>query len=229
MVETHVPTPTLERLATYLRVLLDAQEAGIETISSQEMEQHSGISAAQFRKDLSYFGEFGKPGVGYSVEQLIRCIERILHLDHDQPMILVGAGNLGAALVGYPNFSAHRLRIAAVLDNDFVKIGRLFGGLVVEDIARAREVNERVGAKIAIIAVPASSAQKVADLLIEAGITGILNFAPTVLRVPPYVHVRNVSFLQELAVLSYHIAESEPLLKPCETEPIGGGNGRATL
>jgi redox-sensing transcriptional repressor len=206
MTETRVPVPTLERLAIYLRVLLDAHEAGIQTISSQEMEQHSGISAAQFRKDLSYFGEFGKPGVGYSVAGLIACIERILRLDAEQPILLVGAGNLGSALVGYPNFKAHRLRIAAVFDNNFVKIGRPFGDLVIEDIARICEVNARIGARLGIIAVPASAAQEVADALVEAGVTGILNFAPTILRVPPHVHVRNVSLLQELAVLSYHAA-----------------------
>lgn len=207
MTETRVPTPTLERLAIYLRVLLDAHETGIQTLSSQEIEQHSGISAAQFRKDLSYFGEFGKPGVGYSVRQLIHCIERILRLDEEQPILLVGAGNIGSALVGYPNFRAHRLRIAAVFDNNFVKIGRPFGDLRIEDIARIKEVNAEIGARLGIIAVPAHAAQEVADLLVEAGVTGILNFAPTILRVPPHVHVRNVSFLQELAVLSYHAVE----------------------
>ncbi|MFN7017955.1 MAG: redox-sensing transcriptional repressor Rex [Fimbriimonadales bacterium] len=207
MTETRVPIPTLERLAIYLRVLLDALEAGIQTLSSQEMEQHSGISAAQFRKDLSYFGEFGKPGVGYSVPALIQCIEKILRLDKEQPILLVGAGNIGSALVGYPNFRTHRLRIAAVFDNNFVKIGRPFGNLIIEDIARVKEVNASIGARLGIIAVPAPTAQEVADLLVEAGVRGILNFAPTILRVPPHVHVRNVSIVQELAVLSYHVAE----------------------
>jgi redox-sensing transcriptional repressor len=210
MTETRVPVPTLERLAIYLRVLLDAHESGIQTLSSQEMEQYSGISAAQFRKDLSYFsyfGEFGKPGVGYSVQGLIACIERILRLDEEQPILLVGAGNIGSALVGYPNFRAHRLRIAAVFDNNFIKIGRPFGDLIIEDIARIGEVNAQIGARLGIIAVPAHAAQEVADALVDAGVTGILNFAPTILRTPPHVHVRNVSFLQELAVLSYHAAE----------------------
>ncbi|MER3401780.1 MAG: redox-sensing transcriptional repressor Rex [Armatimonadota bacterium] len=209
MTETRVPIPTLERLATYLRVLLDLHEGGVQTLSSQAMEHYSGIRAAQFRKDLSYFGEFGKPGVGYSVSQLIGCIERILHINREQPILLVGAGNLGAALVGYPNFRAHRFHISAVFDNNFVKIGRPFGDLIIEDIARLPEVNARIGARLAIIAVPANAAQTVADQLVEAGITGILNFAPTVLKVPPHVFVRNVSFLQELAVLSYHVAETE--------------------
>lgn len=207
MTETRVPVPTLERLAIYLRVLLDAHESGVQTLSSQEIEQHSGINAAQFRKDLSYFGEFGKPGVGYSVESLIERIEQILRLDEEQPILLVGAGNLGSALVGYPNFRAHRMRIAAVFDNNFVKIGRPFGDLIIEDIARICEVNAQIGARLGIIAVPAHTAQEVADALVAAGVTGILNFAPTILRTPPHVHVRNVSFLQELAVLSYHAAE----------------------
>jgi len=221
MTETRVPVPTLERLAIYLRVLLDAHESGIEQISSQEMEQHSGISAAQFRKDLSYFGEFGKPGVGYSVAGLITCIERILRLDEEQPVLLVGAGNLGSALVGYPNFKAHRLKIAAVFDNNFIKIGRPFGDLIIEDIARICEVNARIGARLGIIAVPAHAAQEVADALVAAGARGILNFAPTILRVPPYVHVRNVSFLQELAVLSYHAVQDAPCV---DSQTQRGGN-----
>jgi redox-sensing transcriptional repressor len=207
MTETRVPVPTLERLAIYLRVLLDAHESGIQTLSSQEMEQHSGISAAQFRKDLSYFGEFGKPGVGYSVQGLIACIERILRLDEEQPILLVGAGNIGSALVGYPNFRAHRLRIAAVFDNNFVKIGRPFGDLIIEDIARIREVNAQIERAAGYYCSAAHAAQEVADALVDAGVTGILNFAPTILRTPPHVHVRNVSFLQELAVLSYHAVE----------------------
>jgi redox-sensing transcriptional repressor len=221
MTETRVPVPTLERLAIYLRVLLDAHESGIEQISSQEMEQHSGISAAQFRKDLSYFGEFGKPGVGYSVAGLITCIERILRLDEEQPVLLVGAGNLGSALVGYPNFKAHRLKIAAVFDNNFIKIGRPFGDLIIEDIARICEVNARIGARLGVIAVPAHAAQEVADALVAAGARGILNFAPTILRVPPYVHVRNVSFLQELAVLSYHAVQDAPCV---DGQTHRGGN-----
>lgn len=216
-----MPVPTLERLAIYLRVLLDAHESGIEQISSQEMEQHSGISAAQFRKDLSYFGEFGKPGVGYSVAGLITCIERILRLDEEQPVLLVGAGNLGSALVGYPNFKAHRLKIAAVFDNNFIKIGRPFGDLIIEDIARICEVNARIGARLGVIAVPAHAAQEVADALVAAGARGILNFAPTILRVPPYVHVRNVSFLQELAVLSYHAVQDAPCV---DGQTHRGGN-----
>lgn len=201
-----VPTPTLERLATYLRYLIDLSKENVETISSAEAEEQTGVNAAQFRKDLSYFGEFGKPGVGYNVSELERRIARILHIDQEQRVVLVGAGNLGSALVGYPGLQEHRFNLVAVFDNNFGKIGRPLWDLEILDFARIREVNEKLRARIAIVAVPGTAAQAVTDQLIEAGITAILNFAPTTLRVPENVMVRNVSFVQELAVLSYHLS-----------------------
>lgn len=201
-----VPTPTLERLATYLRFLIDLAQAGVETISSAEVERQTGINAAQFRKDLSYFGEFGKPGVGYNVLDLQTRIARILKIDREQPVILVGAGNLGSALVGYPGLKEHRLNLVAVFDNNYVKIGKPLWNLEILDVARIKEINPTLGARIAILAVPAGAAQKVAELLVDAGVDAILNFAPVLLRVPDHVHVRNVSFLQELSVLSYHLS-----------------------
>jgi redox-sensing transcriptional repressor len=204
-----VPVPTLERLATYLRYLIDLEQSQVETISSAEVERQTGINAAQFRKDLSYFGEFGKPGVGYNVIDLQNRIARILKIDKEQKMILVGAGNLGSALVGYPGLKEHRFNLVAVFDNNVGKIGRPLWGLEIQDVTKIKEQNATLQARIAILAVPAVAAQKVADLLIEAGIHAVLNFAPLLLRVPPHVHVRNVSFLQELAVLSYHLS-SEP-------------------
>ena len=201
-----VPIPTLERLATYLRYLIDLEQSQVETISSAEVERQTGINAAQFRKDLSYFGEFGKPGVGYNVLDLQNRIAHILKIDKEQRMILVGAGNLGSALVGYPGLKEHRFSLVAVFDNNFGKIGRPLWDLEIQDVQKVKEVNAKLQARIAILAVPATSAQKVADLLVDAGIHAILNFAPLLLRLPPHVHVRNVSFLQELAVLSYHLS-----------------------
>lgn len=201
-----VPTPTLERLATYLRFLIDLAQSSVETISSAEVERQTGINAAQFRKDLSYFGEFGKPGVGYNVLDLQTRIARILKIDREQPVILVGAGNLGSALVGYPGLKEHRLNLVAVFDNNYVKIGKPLWNLEILDVARVKEINQMLGARIAILAVPAGAAQKVAEMLVDAGIDAVLNFAPVLLRVPDHVHVRNVSFLQELAVLSYHLS-----------------------
>ncbi len=204
-----VPVPTLERLATYLRFLIDLEQSHVDTISSAEVEQQTGINAAQFRKDLSYFGEFGKPGVGYNVVELQNRIARILKIDREQRVILIGAGNLGSALVGYPGLKEHRFNLVAVFDNNFGKIGRPLWDLEILDVTRIKEVNEKLRARIAILAVPAQAAQRVADMMVDAGIHAVLNFAPIMLRVPPHVYVRNVSFLQELAVLSYHLSSDD--------------------
>lgn len=208
-----VPVPTLERLATYLRFLIDLEQSGVDTISSAEVERQTGINAAQFRKDLSVFypafGEFGKPGVGYNVPELKRRIARILKIDSEQRIILVGAGNLGSALVGYPGLKEHHFNLVAVFDNNAAKIGQSLFDLVINDVRQITEVNAEVQAQIAILAVPASSAQHVAEVLVGAGIRAILNFAPVLLRVPSHVFVRNVSFLQELAVLSYHLSAAD--------------------
>lgn len=204
-----VPIPTLERLTTYLRCLIDVGAGGLETVSSAQIEHHTGISAAQFRKDLSYFGEFGKPGVGYSVAELEARIARILQIHKVQPILLVGAGNLGSALVGYPGLEEHKFRIVAVFDNDPLKIGNRLRGMDILDFQRVPEVNEAVCARMAILAVPAIAAQNAADFLVANGVRALLNFAPTLLKLPPSVVVRNVSFLQELAVLSYHLTTND--------------------
>ena len=204
-----IPVPTLERLTTYLRCLIDLGAAGVEMVSSGQIETQTGIGAAQFRKDLSYFGEFGRPGVGYKVGELESRIARILQIHKLQPILLVGAGNLGSALVGYPGLEEHKFRIVAAFDSDPAKIGKRLWGMDIIETARLGEINGPIGARLAILAVPAGAAQPVADSLIEQGIRGILNFAPVLLRVPPSVVVRNVSFLQELAVLSYHLTERD--------------------
>ncbi len=200
-----VPTPTLERLATYFTILNDLRSRQIETISSAEVEERTGINAAQFRKDLSYFGEFGRPGIGYEVEELHSRIGKILKLESTQPVLLVGAGNLGSALVGYPALRAGNFQIVAAFDNNYNKIGKQLWDLTIRDSSRIVEDNASLGARIAIIAVPASAAQEVAESLVAAGIKNILNFAPLVLRLPADVIVRNVDFVQELAVLSFHL------------------------
>lgn len=201
-----VPIPTLERLATYLRYLIDLEASQVETISSTDVEKQTGINAAQFRKDLSYFGEFGKPGVGYNVIELQTRIARILKIDQMQPIIVIGAGNLGSALIGYPGLREHKFHIAAAFDSDPGKVGKPQGGLIIQDETRLRQINTEIGARIAIICVPASAAQNVAETAILAGVRVILNFAPIILKVPERIVVRNVSFLQELAVLSYHLS-----------------------
>ena len=189
-----------------MRYLINLEASYVETISSTDVEKQTGINAAQFRKDLSYFGEFGKPGVGYNVNDLQTRIAQILKIDQMQPIIVIGAGNLGSALIGYPGLREHKFHIAGAFDSDPAKIGRSQGQLVIQDEARLREINARLAARIAIICVPASAAQAVAEAAIAAGVRVILNFAPTILKVPERIVVRNVSFLQELAVLSYHLS-----------------------
>ncbi|NUL83110.1 MAG: redox-sensing transcriptional repressor Rex [Armatimonadetes bacterium] len=203
------PAPTLERLATYLQLLSELQAQGVETVSSADIEQTAGIGAAQFRKDVSFFGGFGKPGVGYDVSELLSQIASILRIDHEQTCLLIGAGNLGAALAAYPGFSAYNFHIAAVFDNDPKKIGTSFNGLIVRDISELCKVNDAIDAKIALLAVPAQNAQDVADLLVAAGIKAIMNFAPVYLKTSPKVYVRNAYFLQELAVLSFRLHQAE--------------------
>lgn len=201
-----VPIPTLERLATYLRYLIDLEASNIETISSTEVEKQTGINAAQFRKDLSYFGEFGKPGVGYNVVELQARIARILRIDREQPVIVLGCGNLGSALIGYPGLGEQHFNIVGIFDSNAKKIGQKIFNREVHDIQYLKDLNRSLQARIAIIAVPATAAQAVADSAVAAGVRALLNFAPIILKVSDSVVVRNVSFLQELAVLSFQQA-----------------------
>ncbi|NUQ71179.1 MAG: redox-sensing transcriptional repressor Rex [Chthonomonadales bacterium] len=210
------PVPALERLATYHRHLLDLEQESVVTISSAEMETHTGIPAAQFRKDLSYFGDFGTPGVGYVVTELRAAIDRILHVHEEQCLLLVGAGNLGAALVGYPGLMEQKFRLVAVFDNNYAKIGRQLWNLEIYDVARLKEINSVLQARIGVIAVPRQAAQEAANALVDAGVNALLNFAPATLRVPSHVMVRNVSFVQELAVLSYHVASVASVEQPSD-------------
>lgn len=203
--DSKVPIAALERLATYLRCLNELMRSGLETTSSSDVEKATGIHAAQFRKDLSYFGEFGKPGVGYNIRELQGAIARILKIDDEQPVILIGAGNMGSALLGYTGLPQNNFRIVGVFDNDQHKVGCKLWDNEIFDIDTLKERTAQLCAKIAILTVPSASAQDVLDKVVDAGIKVILNFAPTSLRVPDDVVVRNVSLVQELAVLSYHV------------------------
>lgn len=205
MKDTKVPIAALERLATYLRYLNELNRDGVQTISSSDIEKATGVHAAQFRKDLSYFGEFGKPGVGYNVDELHGRIARILKVDDEQPVILIGAGNLGSALLGYTGLPQNNFRIVGVFDNDHYKVGYKLWDNEILDINTLKECNARLCAKIAILTVPSVSAQDVVDKIVDAGIKVILNFAPATVRVPDDVVIRNVCFVQELTVLSYHV------------------------
>jgi redox-sensing transcriptional repressor len=200
-----VPEPTLSRLSFYLRCLRHLAKQGVETISSAEMEQRCGIGAVQIRKDLSYFGEFGKPGTGYYVEHLLARLTEIMQLDRQHRVIIVGAGNLGAALAGYSGFVRSPFRIVGIFDNNVAKIGRHLWELEVRDVNHLAEANRELHANMGIIAVPADAAQAVADLLAEAGVRAILNFAPAHVTVAKHIALRNVDLTRELEVLCYHI------------------------
>lgn len=203
--EPQVPLPALNRLSTYIRCLMQLERDGVESVSSQDMERLTGVSAAQFRKDLSYFGEFGKRGIGYRVTELRERIAQLLNIAEQQDVLLVGAGHLGSALIAYPGWRAYRFRIAVVFDKDPAKIGTHIRHVPVRDISEIETVNREIGARIGILAVPAWEAQEVANRLVATGVRGLINFAPVKLQVPEHVIVREVCFICELAVLSHLI------------------------
>jgi redox-sensing transcriptional repressor len=198
---------TVHRLSVYTRCLLQLEEDGVKTISSQEMADRFNLNSAQVRKDLAYFGEFGVRGIGYYVAGLKAELQRILGLDRQWPLVLVGFGNLGSALFHYKGFGRQGFRIAAIVDDDPAKVAREVESVpVVASRDLAREVRAR-GIQIAIVAVPAESAQAVTDRLVGAGIRAILNFAPARLKVPREVRLQNVDLSIELETLSFYLAQ----------------------
>lgn len=205
MAHKEVPDVVVGRLPLYLRTLKQLQEAGVQVISSADLANLLQLNSAQIRKDLSYFGEFGRQGVGYSVPELIRQLERILHVDQMWDMIVVGAGSLGQALVHYPGFETNGFRIVAVYDKDPAKIGRLLGHLKVRDVALMPDDVRRHGWRVGILAVPEEAAQEVADQMVDAGIQAILCYAPTVLRVPARVLVQYIDPVVHLQHMTYYL------------------------
>jgi redox-sensing transcriptional repressor len=201
------PEPTIARLALYLRSVRAALREGVETMSSADIEKRTGIGSGQVRKDLSYFGEFGKPGMGYSVAPLVARLSHIMRLDREQAVVIVGAGNLGSALAGYAGFGQSGFRVAAVYDNNFNKIGRKVWDHEILDIRRMPELNREMGVRIGIVATAGSAAQEVADIMARSGVKVILNFAPERFRAPAGTMVRNVDLTQELEILCYYLPE----------------------
>ena len=197
------PEPTIARLALYLRCLRTALREGVETMSSANVEAITGISSGQVRKDLSYFGEFGKPGMGYSVAPLVARLSHIMRLDREQPVLIVGAGNLGTALAGYAAFIESSFRVAAIYDNNFNKIGRKVWDLEILDVHHMPDINREMNIRLGIIATPAGAAREVVDIMAASGVKGILNFAPVRISAPPGTAVRSVDLTQELEILCY--------------------------
>ncbi len=198
---------TIRRLNIYLRNLKRLNANGVEVISSKSITQLLDVTPAQFRKDLSYFGEFGIRGVGYNVTFLIDKIQKIVGTHKVWHIALVGLGKLGSALLGFEGFSRLNIVIKHVFDNDKRKIGKVKNRVKVKPVAHLAKVIKNAGIKIAVIATPPEAAQKVVSTLVGAGITGILNFAPVVLQVPRGVFVFNVDMACELESLIFFCQE----------------------
>ena len=198
---------TVRRLSVYTRCLQQLEEDGVKTVSSQELAERFNLNSAQVRKDLAYFGEFGVRGIGYYVAGLKAELQKILGLDREWSVALVGFGNLGSALFHYKGFARQGFRIAAIFDTDPAKIGRDVGGApVLSSADLAREVKAR-GIQIAIVAVPPEAAQAVTDQLADAGIKAILNFAPSRLRASRDTRLKHVDLSIELETLSFYLAK----------------------
>jgi redox-sensing transcriptional repressor len=198
---------TVRRLSVYSRCLSQLEEDGLQTISSQDLAARFHLNSAQLRKDLAYFGEFGVRGVGYDIGTLRAQIQRILGLDRQWRVVLVGFGNLGSALFHHRGFARQGFRIAAVVDDHPAKVGRAVDGLTIAPLAELARVVAQAGIQIGVVAVPAESAQVVADRLVQAGVRAVLNFAPTRVAVPREVRLQNVDLSIELESLSFHLAQ----------------------
>ncbi len=194
---------TVRRLSLYLRYLEEFQRNGLATISSDELAARGATTSAQVRKDLSFFGSFGKRGLGYSVPELASRLRRILGLEREWRVVIIGAGKIGAALAQYGGFSQRGFRIIALYDQDPAKIGKKVDGFTVRAVSELVRDSAREPAEIAVVTVPAAAAQKVVDALVAAGIRAIMNFAPVRLTVPATVALKNVNMAMELEGLTF--------------------------
>jgi redox-sensing transcriptional repressor len=192
------------RLPVYLRTLLEVQAEAMTTISSERLAELAGVNAAKVRKDLSYLGSYGTRGVGYDVDHLLVQMSRELGLTRDWPVAIVGVGNLGAALANYGGFGDRGFPVAALVDADPAKVGTMLGDHKIRHLDDLPALVEELGISIGIIATPAVGAQEVADRLVAAGVTSILNFAPAVVTVPDHAQLRKVDLALELQVLSFY-------------------------
>jgi redox-sensing transcriptional repressor len=201
---SRIPEATVARLPVYLRALNTLADGGTTTCSSEELAGAAGVNSAKLRKDLSHLGSYGTRGVGYDVEYLRYQIAREIGLTQDWPVVIVGIGNLGHALANYSGFSSRGFRTVALLDADPVRTGQVVAGMKIRDFDELDVIVREHGVAIGVIATPAGAAQDVCDRMVAAGVSSILNFAPTVLAVPDEVDVRKVDLSIELQILAYH-------------------------
>ena len=200
-----IPEIVIDRLPLYVRALALLATNGQEIISSKELGEELGVTPAQIRKDLSYFGRFGKQGSGYNVAQLLDELREVLGLTQRWSMALLGVGRLGRAILSYGGFGSQQLHIAKAFDSDPAIIGTEIGGVVVEDVKNVAASLQAMPVEIAIVAVPPSAAQPVIDELVAAGVRAILNYAPIAVRVPPGVRCRNVDPVVYLHAMTYYL------------------------
>lgn len=200
---------TVRRLSAYLRFLEDFEGRGLTTISSDELARRGGTTSAQVRKDLSFFGSFGKRGLGYSVPELKKELQEILGLGRDWRVVIVGAGKIGAALAQYRGFRQRGFSILRAYDSNPAKIGTIVEGMSVSDIAQMEKDFARDQPDIVVLTVPAEAAQEVLDRVVRAGVKAVLNFAPTQLQAPPDVTVKTVNMAMELEGLSFALTNRD--------------------
>jgi redox-sensing transcriptional repressor len=200
---------TVRRLSLYLRFLEESAQRGVVTISSDELARRGGTTSAQVRKDLSFFGSFGKRGLGYSVPELTESLREILGLRRDWQVIIVGAGKIGTALAQYRGFRQRGFHVTAVYDRDPRKIGTTWDALTVRDMEHIEHDIAKERPDIVVLTTPGDEAQKVVDRLVKAGIRALLNFAPVQLQVPPDVTLKNVNMAMELEGLSFALTNRD--------------------
>jgi len=203
-----IPSITINRLSIYHRCLekITEKEKGLEIISSFKIAEMTGINSAQIRKDLAYFGEFGKRGIGYPIIDLEKELKKILGLDKKWSVIIAGAGNLGKALVKYKGFQKRGFMIKGIFDNNPSKIGKKLGHIFIYDIKEVKKFIQAENINIGILVVPADSAQEVADKMVRGGIKAILNFAPVHIVLPPEIKIHNVDLSIEFEGLTYYLS-----------------------
>lgn len=201
-----IPDPAIPRLSLYYRALLESRKTDV--ISSEELANLTGVTAAQVRKDLTYFGQFGTPGRGYPADKLRSHILKILGTDKCWDVVLVGAGNLGSAFLSYNGFKKQGFNIIFAFDNDVHKVGKTFKGIKVQGINELQDTIKEKNIKMAIVTVPADSAQGVVDMLVKAGVKAILNFTPIRPQAPDRVQVSNIDLSIELERLAYFLTKN---------------------
>jgi redox-sensing transcriptional repressor len=203
--QNDIPDIVIRRLPIYVRTLKGLTEQGTHSVSSEELASLIGVTAAQIRRDLSYFGKFGKQGKGYDISHLSGEIDRILKLDRQWPMVLVGMGKLGHAIANYRGFSRSSFTIAGLFDMDAEKVGERVNDLMIRPMSDVVEAMREEGIRVGIIATPRTQAQEAADLLVQGGAEAILNYAPVILRVPDHVTVREIDPVSALQSMTYYI------------------------